>query len=123
MPKPANSSSNDFDAFLALAKAEKEAKLMIDEARKRRLAILKKTKDDSFNETEAYRRACDDHMKKMTMEYSTGQDLVVNKFIQETNQKHAELRRQYESSYKYVLQTLLDRVIHPKLEYHENLRP
>ena len=102
---------------------QNNAKVIVEEARKRRLAILKKTKEDSASEIDAYKRACEDHMNKMQREYNTGQDLVVNKFTQDTNEKYAELRRQYEANFKLILQTVLGIAIRPKVEYHQNLRP
>lgn len=123
MPKTVEKQvSIDHNCISALTQAEKNAKSVLEQARKRRAALLKKIKDDSTAETEAYKRACEDHMNRLQKDYNSGQDLTLNKFNKETSDRHAEMRRQYEQTYRAVLQSILEITIKPLPKFHENLK-
>jgi ATP synthase subunit G len=123
MPKTAKldiQSSND--GILVLTQAEKRASEVTEQARKRRAQLMKKAKDESLFEVDSYKKSCEEHMNRLSKDYNMGQDLIVNKFNKDTQEKSVELRKQYERNYEQILASILDKTMRPKAEFHENLK-
>lgn len=124
MPKKTEKQADmsDFDCIVALTDAEKRAKKILEQARKRRTQLLKKAKEDSEAEVDAYRKSCEEKMIRLQQDYSGRKDLIVSMFSKETSERHRELRRMYEISYKSVLVNILEKILKPEPEFHENLK-
>ena len=115
-------SANDVNCVLQLTEAEKRSKEVIDGARKRKAYLIKKAKDDSTREIEAFRKENEMSLARAQKDYDLGNNTNAAQLDKTLQLKQAELYRAYQAGMRGTLETILRTILTVQPEFHENLR-
>lgn len=114
-------SSTDGSCIIMLTDAEKRAREVIDAAKKRKNGLIKKAKDESSQEIEAFKKELESNFANVIKQYSTGQDTVAIKVDRDREIKKIELISAFKSKSPATLKFVINSILNVDPKCHENL--
>lgn len=114
--------NTDANCIVMLTDAEKKARTIIDAAKKRKQALVKKAKDESSVEIESFRKEHEEAVAKLLKQYSTGQDTDVVKIEKELEIKKSELKNAFKTNNQATLKHIIQLIVSVQPKFHENLK-
>ena len=115
-------SSSDAIYVVQLTDAEKKARDIVDSARRRKLAHLKKARDESGIEVDLFKRQCEENLTRILKENASGQDLTINQFEKDLDIKTNELKQLFMLNFQSTLNNVCNIVFDIQVKFHENLK-
>lgn len=116
-----NNVSSDGDCIVMLTDAEKKARLTIEAAKKRKMTLMKKAKDDSAGEIEIFRKENEQAVNKIMRELSNGQEQTVSRIEQNFQNKKSILNEEFKLNRLATLNFILQLVLNIEPKTHGNL--
>lgn len=113
---------NDSHFVHQLSEAEKRGRELVDNARRRRVLILRKAKDEANREIELFKSECDKRIDEMRSSIEHTKDDIVHRIDHEHTEKIDELNRLYELNAPNVIHFIIDTVVDAKPVINKNLR-
>ena len=122
MPKTKDQDISDSSFVVQLTDAEKRAREVIEDARRRKAIRLKKAREDSTKEIEDFRKLCDDNLDKLNKDHTLRQATNAIQFEKDLQAKRIELGNAYTRNFTAAYESVLDKMLDVKAELHKNLR-
>lgn len=116
-----NHEPSDGSCIVMLTDAEKKARKIIDEAKKKKLALMKKAKDDSAGEIEVFRKENEQAVNKRLIEFSSGEEKTVARIEQNFQSKKILLNEEFKMNRSATLDFILQLVLNIEPKTHGNL--
>ncbi len=103
-----------------LSEAEKRAKQVVEEARKRRMVLMKKARDESTRELDSFKKNCETRLDKIVRENSSSQSSDAANFDKEMESKRSELNRMFNERFDLTFDFVIGIFDDIKAQSHEN---
>ncbi|RNA17900.1 V-type proton ATPase subunit G [Brachionus plicatilis] len=116
-----NTACSDGSCIVMLTDAEKRARTVVDAAKKRKIVLMKKAKEESTNEIENFRKQNEQTISKLLKEYSSGQEQNVCHIEENLKSKKALLSEEFKLHQNSTLDFILELVMHVEPKVHGNL--
>lgn len=113
---------SDASCILKLTEAEKRAREVIDAARNRKSAVMKKARYECMIEVEEFKKECEINFNKLQKNSANDHDTNAGEIEKELNNKCNELKNHYKSHSSSALEMVLEVVAKVKPESHHNYR-
>jgi hypothetical protein len=117
---PSSDPKTDAHCILLLSEAERNAKQIVESARKRKMALIKKARDESANELEIYRKESESNLSKIVKENQSTQTSDSVKFEKDLVEKKADLGNSFKTNSLKTLEFVLNKFNDIQVKSHEN---
>ena len=106
----------------SLLDAEKRAREIIEGSKKRKLAHLKKARDESSKVIEDFKKECDENLKRLEVSAKNSQGNTMSQMEKDLNGNIQKLRDNYKNTSNIALQRVLEFVSQVSVEHHTNFK-
>jgi V-type H+-transporting ATPase subunit G len=113
---------NNSQLITILLEAEKKASVMIDAAKKRKLNMLKKARDDSTKEIDEFKKQLENDFKSKQKTYENNKGADAAQINREMQKRIQELNKLYKEHSASTLHRVVDIVVDVKPVVHQNYR-
>ena len=117
---PNSDPKSDTHCILLLAEAERNAKQIIEAARKRKMVLIKKARDESANELETFKKECEGNLGSILKQNQTNQTSDSIQFEKDLVEKTADLGLSFKVNSSSTLEFVLNSFDDIQIKSHEN---
>jgi V-type H+-transporting ATPase subunit G len=119
---PVQSMAENSQMIALLIEAEKKASGVIEVAKRRKAATLKKARDESTAELERYRKQLENDFAHIQKDFHSSKGQDADRVEKELQKKRADLGQAFKEHSALTLKHVLDIVINVNPEVHQNYR-